>query len=62
MHRQITELENGYAWGDLKDKKLVDIGGGSGHVSIALARVSNALLCIYAFIFSTILNGLITEN
>ncbi|PVI04683.1 O-methyltransferas-like protein [Periconia macrospinosa] len=34
-----TELENGFPWGNLDENtKLVDIGGGSGHVSIALAR------------------------
>jgi tRNA A58 N-methylase Trm61 len=39
VDRQTSALEAGYAWGELKDKTVVDIGGGSGHVSIALAQV-----------------------
>jgi hypothetical protein len=39
VDRQTSALEAGYAWGELKDKTVVDIGGGSGHVSIGLAQV-----------------------
>lgn len=35
----IVELRDNYSWADLKGT-VVDIGGGSGHVSILLARVS----------------------
>ena len=35
----IVELRDNYPWADLKGT-IVDIGGGSGHVSIELARVS----------------------
>ncbi|KAF2180126.1 S-adenosyl-L-methionine-dependent methyltransferase [Zopfia rhizophila CBS 207.26] len=38
LDRQISELLNGYPWEELEGGKVVDVGGGSGHVSIALAR------------------------
>lgn len=38
--RQVTELVNSFRWASLGDGTVVDIGGGSGHISIALARVS----------------------
>ncbi|KAF2265024.1 sterigmatocystin 8-O-methyltransferase precursor [Lojkania enalia] len=38
MDRQVSELLNGYPWKDLGDGKVVDVGGGNGHVSMALAR------------------------
>lgn len=35
----IVELRDNYPWANLKGT-IVDIGGGSGHVSIEMARVS----------------------
>lgn len=40
VDRQIYELQNGFHWAEIGSKRVVDIGGGSGHVSIALAQVS----------------------
>ncbi|KAI0841458.1 O-methyltransferase [Hypoxylon sp. FL0890] len=37
VDRQITELKDGFPWGNIQGT-VVDVGGGSGHVSIALAR------------------------
>ncbi|KAI1413551.1 O-methyltransferase [Hypoxylon sp. FL1857] len=37
VDRQITELKDGFPWNNLQGT-VVDVGGGSGHVSIALAR------------------------
>lgn len=39
MGLHIKELRDCFSWGELKGT-VVDVGGGSGHVSIALARVS----------------------
>lgn len=39
VDRQIVELRDGYPWQSLKNGKVVDIGGGTGHISIGLARV-----------------------
>jgi hypothetical protein len=39
VDRQVAELRDGYPWASLKNGKVVDIGGGTGHISIALARV-----------------------
>ena len=50
MNRQISILSDGFDWDLLHDGKVVDIGGGNGHVSIALAQVSFqgqiAALCV----------------
>lgn len=35
----VVELRDNYPWADLQGT-VVDIGGGSGHVSIEMARVS----------------------
>lgn len=39
VDRQVAELRDSYPWAGLKDGTVVDIGGGSGHISIALAKV-----------------------
>jgi len=39
VDRQVAELRDGYSWESLKNGKVVDLGGGTGHISIALARV-----------------------
>jgi 2-polyprenyl-3-methyl-5-hydroxy-6-metoxy-1,4-benzoquinol methylase len=39
VDRQISELRDGFPWESLERGKVVDVGGGSGHVSISLARV-----------------------
>ncbi|MCJ1377214.1 hypothetical protein MMC17_000306 [Xylographa soralifera] len=38
LDRQFSELRDGYPWASLGDGKVVDVGGGSGHVSIYLAK------------------------
>lgn len=40
VNRQISELRDKFDWPSFGKGKVVDVGGGSGHVSIALARVS----------------------
>ena len=39
VKNNIVELRDSYPWADLKGT-VVDVGGGSGHTSIELARVS----------------------
>lgn len=39
VDRQISELRDGYPWQSLKNGKVVDIGGGTGHISMGVARV-----------------------
>ena len=39
----VVELRDNYPWAELNGT-VVDIGGGSGHVSIELARVSEKYL------------------
>jgi methylase of polypeptide subunit release factors len=39
VDRQISELRDTFPWELLGNGKVVDIGGGSGHISIELARV-----------------------
>lgn len=36
-----TELRDSFSWESLGNGKVVDVGGGSGHISAGLARVSN---------------------
>lgn len=43
---QFSDLKESYAWENINEGGLVDIGGGRGHVSIALARVSCQMSCI----------------
>ena len=38
MDRQFSELRDGYPWERFGNGKIVDVGGGSGHVSIYLAQ------------------------
>ncbi|KAJ8126760.1 hypothetical protein O1611_g6878 [Lasiodiplodia mahajangana] len=39
VDREVTQLRDCFPWNDL-DGVVVDVGGGSGHLSLALARVS----------------------
>lgn len=39
VDRQLSELNDAFPWESLKNGKVVDIEGGSGHISIAIARV-----------------------
>jgi hypothetical protein len=39
VNGQVAELHRSFPWASLKNGKVVDIGGGSGHISIGLARV-----------------------
>jgi len=36
---QVMKLHNSFPWASIKAGKVVDIGGGSGHISIGLAQV-----------------------
>ncbi|CAI6270194.1 unnamed protein product [Periconia digitata] len=38
MNRDTTTLRDSYPWADLGDATVVDVGGGSGHVSLYLAQ------------------------
>ncbi|KAK4221364.1 O-methyltransferase-domain-containing protein [Podospora fimiseda] len=44
IDRQITYLSNSYPWASLGKGHVVDVGGGSGHISIALAHISQQML------------------
>jgi len=39
---QLEDLSEIYPWQELQGGKIVDMGGGNGHVSIHLANVSTA--------------------
>ena len=39
VDRQISELRDQYPWKRFNKGKIVDVGGGSGHVSINMAKV-----------------------
>lgn len=49
MDRQIDELVDSFPWHSFKDGKIVDVGGGSGHISVALGRVSELLIPIKVY-------------
>ncbi|KAJ2978448.1 hypothetical protein NUW58_g7491 [Xylaria curta] len=38
LDRSIEELHTSFPWASLKDGKVVDIGGGNGHISLGLAQ------------------------
>jgi hypothetical protein len=38
LDRQTSELRDGFPWASLGDGSVVDVGGGSGHISMSLAR------------------------
>ncbi|KAF2642050.1 S-adenosyl-L-methionine-dependent methyltransferase [Massarina eburnea CBS 473.64] len=38
MERQFEDLRGSYAWDKIAGSKVIDVGGGNGHMSIALAR------------------------
>jgi hypothetical protein len=43
-------MRDNYDWASLQNSKIVDVGGGNGHVSIDLARVCPShLYTIHAF-------------
>lgn len=46
VNGQIAKLHRRFSWASLKDGKVVDIGGGSGHISIGLARVFPTILVL----------------
>jgi len=50
-----TELRDGFPWASLGSGKVVDVGGGSGHISIKLARVSHMS-------FSSCLDRFVSNN
>ncbi|KAL9105191.1 MAG: hypothetical protein Q9187_008773, partial [Circinaria calcarea] len=58
LDRQVAELRDGYSWESLKNGKVVDIGGGTGHVSIALARQFPSL----SFIVQDISNHMLSQD
>lgn len=39
VDNSVNVLRNGFDWESLQNKKVVDIGGGNGHISIDLAKV-----------------------
>lgn len=43
VDRQISELRYDFPWDQLQDT-VVDVGGGSGHVSMSLAQVSRCAI------------------
>lgn len=40
VNRDKTEIRDRFPWAKLTNKTVVDVGGGSGHVAIYLATVS----------------------
>lgn len=48
FHHDIHSLTNGYDWSPIAAKRgtVVDVGGATGHASIALARAHSGLQCV----------------
>jgi 16S rRNA G1207 methylase RsmC len=44
VYDSLKVLRNNFGWSSLKNTKVVDIGGGNGHISIDLAQVSQLLV------------------
>jgi len=40
VNGDFEQLRNSFPWDCLSTKTVVDVGGGNGHISLALARVS----------------------
>jgi 2-polyprenyl-3-methyl-5-hydroxy-6-metoxy-1,4-benzoquinol methylase len=40
VERHFETLKNSFPWDQIRGRKVVDVGGGSGHMSVSLARVS----------------------
>ena len=47
MARPVRELRDQYSWAALGSAKVVDVGGGNGHVSRGLAEVSYQMSGLY---------------
>lgn len=42
VDRQLVEVRDEFPWDTIGDGTLVDVGGGSGHIAISLAKVCSA--------------------
>lgn len=40
VERHFDSLKESYPWDKIESGKIIDVGGGSGHMSVSLARVS----------------------
>ena len=40
MNQVTDKLRDGFPWGNIRNKTVVDVGGGSGHIAMYLAAVS----------------------
>jgi hypothetical protein len=57
VNNSFNVLRNNYDWNSIANKKVVDIGGGNGHVSINLARVRGRSLPLHSLINNTLRNS-----
>jgi 2-polyprenyl-3-methyl-5-hydroxy-6-metoxy-1,4-benzoquinol methylase len=39
VERHFDSLKESFPWGSIAGRKVIDVGGGSGHMSVSLARV-----------------------
>lgn len=39
LERHFETLKESYHWDQISNRKVIDVGGGSGHMSVSLARV-----------------------